>query len=102
MSVVTVIRHLNTTFSIGETEKAWECGADLGNGRVEDVADVPWSGFVPLSQGQRVGIQPPLDGLGLGPGQSGQQHGFVYILVVLADEGGQSGISQPLLLLLAL
>lgn len=102
MPVVTVIRHLNTTFSIGETEEAWERAADLGDGRVEDVADVPRSGFVPLSQGQRVGIQAPLDGLGLGPGQSGQQHGFVYILVVLADEGRQSGVSQPLLFLLAL
>lgn len=76
--------------------------ADLGDGRVEDVADVSRRGFVPLPQGQRVGIQPPLDSSGLGPGQGGQQHGFVRILAVLADEVGQPGVGQPLLLLLAL
>lgn len=73
---------------------------DLSNG-VEDIADVSRGRFVPLSEGQRVGIQSTLDGLGLGPGQGGQQHRFVHILAVLADEGGQAGVGQPLLLLFA-
>lgn len=88
--------------SAKERERGGSRGADLGDGRVEDVADVARCRLVPLPQGQRVGVQPPLDGLGLGPGQSGQQHGFVYILAVLADEVGQPGVLQPLLLLLAL
>lgn len=88
--------------SAKERERGGSRGADLGDGRVEDVADVARRRLVPLPQGQRVGVQPPLDGLGLGPGQSGQQHGFVYILAVLADEVGQPGVLQPLLLLLAL
>lgn len=89
--------------SFSEGERGGDLGgADLGDGRVEDVADVTRRRLVPLPQGQRVGVQPPLDGLGLGPGQGGQQHGFVYILAVLADEVGQPGVLQPLLLLLAL
>lgn len=95
-------RSVYRSFSKGEREGGGSRGADLGDGRVEDVADVARRRLVPLPQGQRVGVQPPLDGLGLGPGQSGQQHGFVYILAVLADEVGQPGVLQPLLLLLAL
>lgn len=59
---------------------------DLVDGGVEDVADVTGRWFVPLAEGQRVGIQSALDGLGLGPGQGGQQHGIVYMLAVLTDE----------------
>lgn len=104
---VCCVHHKNTwTLCSGvfraEKEQSLGCWADLGDGRVEDVAHVTRRGFVPLSQGQCVRIQPPLDSLGLGPGQGGQQHSFVYILAVLADEVWQSGVSQPLLLLLAL
>ena len=68
---------------------------------MEDVADVTRCRFVPLAEGQRVGIQPTLHGLSLGPGQSGQQYCLVYILAVFADEGRQTSIGQPLLLLFA-
>lgn len=75
---------------------------DLVYGGVEDVADVSRCRFVPLAEGKRVGLHPALHGLGLRPGQRGQQHGVVYILAVLADEVGQAGVGQPLLFLLAL
>lgn len=71
----------------------------LTDGGFEDVAYVPGCRFVPLAEGQRVGIYSTLHGLSLGPGQSGQKQRVVYILAVLADEGRQTGIRQPLLLL---
>lgn len=75
---------------------------DLGYGGVKDVTDVTRRRFVPLAEGQRVGLHSTLHSLGLRPGQSRQQHGVVYILAVLADEVGQASVSQPLLLLFAL
>ena len=75
---------------------------DLSDGGFEDFTDVARSRFVPLAQGQCVGIQSTLDGLCLSPGQSGQQHRVVYILAVLADEVRQTSVGQPLLLLLTL
>lgn len=75
---------------------------DLGYGGVKDVTDVTRRRFVPLAEGQRVGLHSTLHRLGLRPGQSRQQHGVVYILAVLADEVGQASVSQPLLLLFAL
>lgn len=75
---------------------------DLGYGGVKDVTDVTRCWFVPLAEGQCVGLHSTLHCLGLRPGQSRQQHGIVYILAVLADEVGQASVSQPLLLLFAL